>query len=99
AATRDDEREMHHVLQLAYVARPGIGEQGSARCSRQGGGVLPQAWRIQFDEVLGQWQDVARSLTQWRDVDRGHTQAIVQISPEVSRLDGTGQVDVGRRHE
>src|SRR5690606_20816786 len=51
---------------LANISRPGIGEYRALRRIRNAYLGLPETRAVNFEKVLGEGQDVPRSLTRWR---------------------------------
>src|SRR6266566_6561270 len=86
AALTENQRPLHRVAQLAYVPRPGVGQELLARLARDSRRRPPSdRWSQLAEEILEQRQDVVPALPQRRQVDREHVQPIVQILAERDR--------------
>ena len=85
-AAPHDHRALDRVLQLAHVARPGVGGErvaappGEKRIGRR----LIDCAKLR-EEVLGQHRHVLRPLAQRRDVDLHHVQPPVEVLAEARR--------------
>ena len=86
-ATRQDERPLDDVLELADVARPGVARQSAATAA----GVEPAhrlagAGGVLLHEVLGQERDVAAARSRsGGSTDREDVQSVVEVLAEASR--------------
>ena len=95
-AGREDDGALEDVLQLADVARPGIGDRAGACVS----GLIPSN-RLPIlrgelvEEELRQQRDVLRPLAERRELDREDAEAVVQVLAERLLADGLEQVAIG----
>src|SRR6266853_997842 len=90
-----DHEPLHHVAQLAHVARPVVGEEVGERLDRDRLGPLAVLGREHGHEVCDEGRQVLLPLTERRHLDRDDVQAVVEILPEPARRDALGQVLVG----
>src|SRR5207249_6898418 len=82
------------VLELAHVARPGVGgERAQRRRTRRREGGAVSAVEA-GDEVLDELREILASLAERRQPDGDDAQPVVQVAPELPRLDHAPQVAV-----
>ena len=86
-AVLEDHGALEDVLELADVAGPGVGVQGSGGVVGQGAVWLAVAVGEALQEALGEEEDVAFTLTEGRELDGEHRQAVVEVFAEASRVD------------
>ena len=87
-------RLLHHVLQLADVARPVVLEHPGERVHRPA--LLRAAPPVvPLEEVPGQERDVLAPLAQRRDAQGNHVEPVEEVLAEALLGDGAAQVLVG----
>src|SRR5439155_11715396 len=97
AAFVEDERALHHVLQLAHVAWPVVLEQDLHRLLAHV--FHPPLGRVPLQEVIHEQRDVVPALAQRRELDRDHVEPVVEVGAEPSLRDIALQVGVGGGHQ
>jgi hypothetical protein len=90
---------LDHVLELADVARPGIGLE-----ARQRALVDPAKQRLTVppvapEEVVREERHVPRPLPERRQRHRDHVDPIEEVVPKLPLPDEFHSIAVGRRHE
>src|SRR5438093_46824 len=96
---REQRDSLHQVAELAYVARPRVGQERRARVGGERLGRHAVVGARPAQKVLGERQDVARPLAQRRQREGEHGQAMVEILAEASALDRRSEILVGRRQD
>ena len=85
---------LHHVFQLAHIARPRVSQQQglcfSAHAEHRFFGVPQQ-------QLGNQWQDVTWAVPQSRYAQLEGADAEVQVFTKLPRANGLAQIFVGRR--
>src|SRR4051794_7585692 len=95
-AVGEDRRALHHVPQLADVARPGILLEDLQRLLLHRPHRLAVA-RVELgEERLDQQGHVFLAIAQRRQLEREHVQPVVEILAELAGAHGVGRVLVGR---
>ena len=84
--TRDD------ILQLAHVARPGVGPQPTRGAAVQAHGAKPQVSLRVVGEGAGEQLHVFDALAERRHAQRVDVQAVVEVGAEAPLLDFATQV-------
>ncbi len=90
---------LHGIAQLAYVARPGVQQQGGDGILRKAPDFALEAPVVDADEMPGQRQDVRAPLAQRRNDDLDDVEAIEQVHAKGATVHGCHQILVGSRHE
>src|SRR5215469_937031 len=82
-----DHEPLHHVAQLADVARPVVGQEVRERLHGDRLGSLGVLARVERDEVLDEQRDVLGALTQGRHLDRDDREPVEEIFAEAALAD------------
>src|SRR5215468_2413213 len=92
---RHDDEPLHHVAQLAHVARPVVGEEVGEGLHGHRLGAAPVLRREEGDEVLHEGGDVLLAPAQRGHLDGNDVEAVEEILAEAPRGDLLLQVLVG----
>src|ERR1043165_6057261 len=99
ASGRDDHGTPDGVFELAYIARPLIGDQRLQRVFRNARDEAAGLLFVVFEEVDDERMNVFRPLAQRRELNRKHRQPVKQVLPESAELDRAFQIDIRRRYD
>ena len=94
----DQHQSFDDVGQLPYIAGPGLIFKEIPDFGVKGMGFMVADIQA-LQQRLGNLLDIAFPFAQRRDFDRQDGQAIIEVQPEMSFLDFTGQVLIGRRND
>ena len=84
-AVGEDHRPLDHVLQLADVPRPVVGDQGLDRLVVDVADRPADPLGVPAEEVHGQLEDVLLALAERRRPDRDHVEPVEQVLAEPAR--------------
>ena len=85
---------LHHIRELAHIARPGIGAQSRARIGVQLLRGQPVLAAGPLEEGLRQHQDVAAALPERRQRERQHREPMIEVLAEAPLAGGRLQVEI-----
>jgi len=91
-----DDQPLDEVLELAYVAGPGITPQGRHRFFVQTNDLPRQDAIVLVQEMRDQHREIFQSLPERWEFDRYHVDAVEKILPERPPRDHGPQVAIGR---
>ncbi len=95
--SRQHNRTVNGMFQLADVARPAIVEQMAARAGTQHHAGQPQPQSALLAKIARQQHHIIAALAQRRHKERENAQAMEQIGAKTPRQHLFTQVTVGRR--
>src|SRR5207245_2391259 len=95
----DGNRALHAVLELPYVACPGVSQEPLRSLRRETDHALARPARVALNEVLREEEHVAAPGTEGRHVDLDDVDPKVEVFPEASPCDRGLEIAVGRRHQ
>src|SRR5262249_15596385 len=100
SAVGEHHRALDRVLELADVARPGMGlERIDCGLAEDDPSAAPDLPRDPFGEGLRQREDLLDAIAERRDPERHPIESIVQIAAEAPPIALGLEITVGRRDE
>ncbi len=91
-----DHQALHHVFQLAHVARPSVAGERPGGLRRQRAGRQAQLPHSLAQEMVDEQRDILRSLAQRGAIDDEGADAVKEVVAERTPCDLFAQVLVGR---
>ncbi len=98
-SSREDERPLDHVLELADVSRPRVRHQRLHRALRHSLDAPSELGLAAVDVGPNEERDVLSPISQRRHLDGEDAEAEVEIAPENAVGHGLLEVPVGRGHD
>src|SRR5262245_36898018 len=98
-ATRQRDRALDRILELADVARETVGEQPLERLGGDPLDLLAELARVPLEEVVDEQREVVLALAQRRQRDLDHVEPVVEVFAEARRRDFLLEASVGRRDD